>query len=167
MQVSDLDEVMAIEEYSFPTPWSRNLYEMDLTRNPRSRFYVARLREGGELAGYIGSWFGGGECHVGTIATKREYRGRGIARMLLAHTAELAREEHCDYIVLEVRVNNLAALNLYRTLGFEQVGRRPGYYIDTGEDALIYMHRDLPALAANAAVAAKQPAGQSEEGKGA
>lgn len=159
MKVADLDEVMVIEQYSFPTPWTRNLYEMDITRNPRSRFYVARGREKGELIGYIGSWFLEDECHVGTIATKREYRGRGVARALIAHTAALAREEGCQDIILEVRVNNLAAVNLYRTLGFEQVGRRRAYYTDTGEDALIYMHRDLAMLAAQPMASASQSEG--------
>ena len=159
MQVSDLDEVMVIEKYSFPTPWSRRLYEMDITRNPRSRFYVARLRENRELVGYIGSWLAADECHVGTIATKREYRGIGLARALLAHTATVVHQEGCEYIILEVRVNNLQAVNLYRTLGFEHVGRRPGYYIDTGEDALLYLHRDLPTLAAQAMAPVSEPGG--------
>jgi len=159
MRVSDLDEVMVIEEYSFPSPWSRNVYEMDITRNAHSRFFVARRRANNELVGYIGSWLAGDECHIGTIATKREHRSRGVARALIAHTAALALKEDCAYIILEVRVNNLAAVNLYRTLGFEQVGRRRGYYIDTGEDGIIYLHRNLGELAEAAKAAVSQPEG--------
>ncbi len=148
MRTTDLDDVLEIEQYSFPTPWSRSVYEYDLIRNPNSRFYVALEHVGGELWGYIGNWFVYDECHVGTIATKREARGKGVAQALLIHTARQAVAEGMTYIILEVRVNNLAAINLYKKLGFSQVGLRRGYYRDTGEDALLLAMRDLPDLAA-------------------
>jgi ribosomal-protein-alanine N-acetyltransferase len=148
MRVTDLDGVLEIEVYSFPTPWSRSVYEHDLLKNPNSRFYVAVERVGGELWGYIGNWFVFDECHVGTIATKREARGKGVAQMLLIHTARQAVAENLTYIILEVRVNNLAAINLYKKLGFSQVGLRRGYYRDTGEDGLLLAMRDLSELAA-------------------
>jgi len=147
MRLSDLDEVLEIERYSFPTPWSREVYRYDLERNPRARFYCAKSTASGRVVGYIGSWFVEDECHVGTIAVAREHRGRGIAKLLLAHTAAVALSEGISYVILEVRVNNIPAINVYRTLGFKEVGVRRKYYSDTGEDALIFAHRDLEALA--------------------
>jgi ribosomal-protein-alanine N-acetyltransferase len=148
MTPEDLDEVMEIEQYSFPTPWSRTVYEHDLKRNPKSRFYVARSEDDDELLGYIGNWVIEDECHVGTIASKREFRGRGIAEALLIHTARTSLAESVTYIILEVRENNFAAINLYRKLGFQQVGLRRGYYRDTGEDALLLTLHNLESLAA-------------------
>ena len=148
MTPEDLDEVMEIEQYSFPTPWSRTVYEHDLMRNPRSRFFVARSEENDVLLGYIGNWVIEDECHVGTIASRREFRGQGIAEALLIHTAQASLAERVTYIILEVRENNFAAINLYKKLGFKQVGLRRGYYRDTGEDALLLTLHDLESLAA-------------------
>jgi len=147
MKAEDLDEVMVIERYSFPTPWSRAIYEYDISKNPRSRFFCAKDEDSGEVVGYIGAWFVADECHVGTIAVKKEHRGRGIAKLLLSHIASLAYEEGLEYIILEVRINNIVAINLYKSLGFVQAGVRKGYYTDTGEDAIIFVCRDLEALA--------------------
>ncbi len=147
MRVTDLDEVMEIEHYSFPTPWSREAYRYDLERNPRSRFYCAFTTPERKLAGYIGSWFVMDECHVGTIATAKEFRGRGVAKRLLVHSANVALSEGLSYVILEVRMNNIPAINLYRSLGFVQAGIRRGYYSDTGEDAILFVHRDLLSLA--------------------
>ncbi len=148
MRPEDLDEVMEIEQYSFPTPWTRTVYENDLKRNPNSRFFVARSDdEGSELLGYIGNWVIEDECHVGTIASKREFRGQGIAEALLIYAARASLAEGVTYIILEVRENNFAAINLYKKLGFKQVGLRRRYYRDTGEDALLLTLNDLDALA--------------------
>lgn len=147
MRTSDLDEVMEIELYSFPTPWSREVYRYDIERNPRARFYCARLKESGKVVGYIGSWFVADECHVGTIATAKEHRGKGIAKQLLAYTASIASSEGISYMILEVRINNIPAINLYKSLGFIQAGIRKGYYSDTGEDAILFVHRKLDLLA--------------------
>lgn len=147
MRISDLDEVMVIEDYSFPTPWRRHMYESDLRTNRNSRFYVLRDTQTGRLAAYSGTWFIFEEAHVGTIATRTEDRGKRLAEQLLAYTALQADMEGLNYMILEVRVTNAAAIQLYARLGFSQVGRRRGYYTDTGEDALLMACDNLPALA--------------------
>jgi len=147
MAIADLDQLMPIEEYSFPTPWKRAMYEHDLTENEHSRFYVIRLTDTHELVGYIGSWFIADEIHIGTVATKREYRGWRFAEQLVAYTALQGMNESMTYIILEVRVNNRPAIRLYERLGFERVGLRKGYYSDTGEDAILMTCTDLTGLA--------------------
>jgi [ribosomal protein S18]-alanine N-acetyltransferase len=144
--LDDLDQLMAIELYSFPTPWKRSMYEQDLLGNNHSRFYCIKRWPEGELAAYIGTWFIYEEAHVGTIATKREFRGQRLAEQLLAYTALHALNERMEYIVLEVRASNQSAIRLYTRLGFEQVGLRRGYYTDTGEDALLMTCVKLPEL---------------------
>lgn len=146
MLLADLDPVLAIERASFPTPWSRSMFEHDLLSNPYGRFFVAEDPDG-EILGYIGSWFVYEECHIGTIAVHREHRGEGLASELVRHTAAQALSEDIDYIILEVRTNNDAAISLYQSLGFRQVGLRKGYYTDTGDDAYLMMHDRLGELA--------------------
>jgi [ribosomal protein S18]-alanine N-acetyltransferase len=147
MRVTDLDQVMTIEHYSFPTPWKRHMYESDLRTNRHSRFYVIRDPQTGEIGAYSGTWFIYDEAHVGTIATKRELRGARLAEQLLAYTALQALQEGLAYMILEVRVTNAPAIRLYERLGFARVGLRRGYYTDTGEDAILMTCDNLRALA--------------------
>jgi len=147
MAIGDLDQLMVIEEYSFPTPWKRHMYEHDLTSNPHSCFLVIKNKDTGELMAYIGSWFIIDEAHIGTIATKTEARGLRLAEQLIAYTALLAINKGMTYIILEVRTGNAAAIRLYERLGFDRVGLRRGYYSDTGEDAILMTCTDLEGLA--------------------
>lgn len=147
MGLADLDQLMAIEQYSFPTPWKREMYEHDLTQNSHSRFYVIKRADTDELAAYIGSWFIADEVHIGTIATKLEYRGWRLAEQLVAYTALQGLNEGMAYIILEVRVHNKPAIRLYERLGFARVGMRKGYYTDTGEDAILMTCEELNSLA--------------------
>jgi ribosomal-protein-alanine N-acetyltransferase len=147
MRIADLDQVLVIEEYSFPTPWQRRMYEQDLSTNQYSRFFVIKHIETGEVAAYIGSWFIIDEAHIGTIATKREMRGMRFAEQLIAYSALQASNEGMTYIILEVRTGNQAAIRLYERLGFERVGLRRKYYTDTGEDAYLMVCRELDNLA--------------------
>lgn len=146
MEVGDLDQVMVIEEYSFPTPWKRAMYENDISHNKFSRFFVIKDKVSGELVAYIGTWFIYEEAHVGTIASKKDYRGLRLAEQMLAYTALQAKNEGMEYIILEVRESNEPAIKLYERLSFEQVGLRKGYYSDTGEDALLLICHGLEEL---------------------
>src|SRR5262245_41545959 len=64
-------------------------------------------------------------------------RRRGLARTLLGGILEEARQRHLRQVVLEVRPSNTEARALYESFGFRVVGRRRGYYYDTGEDSLV------------------------------
>ena len=64
------------------------------------------------------------------------FRGRGIARILMAEVLDRARLSRSEEVYLEVRPSNTAARQLYESLGFRQVERRRDYYSD-GEDALV------------------------------
>ena len=147
MGEDDLDALLVIEQYSFPTPWKRSMYESDIDANRHARFFVIETQEQRELVGYIGSWFIYDEAHIGTIATKQEYRGRRLAEQLIAYTAFQGIQEGIAYIVLEVRVSNDPAIRLYERLGFTQVGLRKRYYTDTKEDALLMTCRNLESIA--------------------
>jgi len=135
MTVEDLDEVLDIERASFHTPWSRGAFRYELTQNRVARSIVSRL--GGELAGYLCLWEIGHEIHVTNLAVHPRFRRRGVARALLAAMLEEARHKLAELVFLEVRPSNVEAFTLYESLGFRVIGRRKGYYFDTGEDALV------------------------------
>ncbi|HYB42733.1 MAG TPA: ribosomal protein S18-alanine N-acetyltransferase [Candidatus Methylomirabilis sp.] len=135
MTLDDLDEVLAIERVSFNTPWSRGAFRYELTQNRVARSMVVRV--GGDLAGYLCLWEIGHEIHITNVAVHPSFRRRGIARALMANLLEEARRSAVELVFLEVRPTNVEALALYESFGFRVIGRRKGYYFDTGEDALV------------------------------
>ena len=81
------------------------------------------------------------ETEILNIACLPEARGQGLATALLQKICDEAEQRGDRRILLEVRVSNEPALGLYRKFGFRVCGRRPRYYADTGEDALIMEKR--------------------------
>ncbi|MHB8762325.1 MAG: tRNA (adenosine(37)-N6)-threonylcarbamoyltransferase complex transferase subunit TsaD [Coriobacteriia bacterium] len=147
----DLDDVLAIERASFADPWSEDLFAQELGRE--DRIWLA-AEEGTRVVGYAGVMITGAEADLMDIAVAQERRRRGIARSLLWGVARMAAERDVQRLTLEVRPSNVEALGLYASCGFDQVGRRAGYYPETREDALIWRSRPLaPVLAAMDAAA--------------
>ncbi len=173
MQLDDIPSVLAIDQLSFPLPWSASSYRYELTQNKNSYFVVALARDparraalnGGWLAGlagwlkgedapavgsarpvvgYAGFWYIVDEAHISTIAVHPDWRGRGVGERVLAGLLERALDLGATAATLEVRLTNTPAQNLYRKYAFEVVGRRKRYYRDNGEDALL-MTAALPA----------------------
>jgi [ribosomal protein S18]-alanine N-acetyltransferase len=135
MTLEDLDDVLAIERASFQTPWSRGAFRYELTQNRVARCSVVRC--GRRLAGYLCLWEIGHEIHITNLAVHPDFRRRGMARALLGAVLEDARRRGVGLAFLEVRPTNAEALGLYESFGFRVIGRRKGYYFDTGEDALV------------------------------
>jgi ribosomal-protein-alanine N-acetyltransferase len=135
MTLQDLDDVLAIEQASFKTPWSRGAFRYELTQNRVARSTVVRAE--GKVVGYLCLWEIGREIHITNIAVDPDWRRRGIARTLIGDMLEGARQRGITQVFLEVRPNNVEALGLYERFGFRVIGRRKGYYVDTGEDALV------------------------------
>jgi len=142
MRPSDLDEVVAIERAAFGMPWSRGAFLYEIEQNRVARCWV--LREEETLVAYLCLWEIGDELHVTNIAVHPELRRKGLARRLLGAILEDGRARRLRSVTLEVRPTNDEARTLYESFGFRVVGRRRGYYYDTGEDALI-METDLQA----------------------
>lgn len=138
MEMDDLDEILVIEQASFPTPWSRNLFIQEL-HNPLSRNRVAKMKQSAadEIAGYMSYWVVADEVHLQHIATREDLRRSGIGAGLLVDMMEKAFREGARHATLEVRRTNVAAINLYENYAFTVKGVRRGYYDDTHEDALI------------------------------
>lgn len=131
-----LDGVMEIEGQSFPTPWSRALFEEEIGRT-FSHSIVALAGPEGEVLGYAVCWTVAEESHLLNIAVHPRVRGKGVGRLLLRECIRRGAESRSRSIFLEVRAGNEPALALYRREGFRFVGVRKGYYTDTREDALV------------------------------
>lgn len=132
----DIPAALAIQLESFPIPWSeRQLRDelalrwstVDAVKDPRT----------GELLATAAWWQVGDEALILNIATATVHRRRGLARLLLSHVLARATEAGCRVASLEVRPSNAPALALYQRFGFEPIGRRPRYYSNNQEDALI------------------------------
>jgi ribosomal-protein-alanine N-acetyltransferase len=135
MHPADLPEVLVIERASFSMPWSRGAFLYEIEQNQVARCWVGR--EDGRIVGYICLWEVADELHVTNIAVHPALRRRGLARELLTAILDDGRRRGLRTVTLEVRPTNAEAVGLYERFGFRVIGRRKGYYFDTGEDALV------------------------------
>lgn len=134
MDSGHVPQVAALEKICFPDPWSERSVASELS-NPLSLWLVALAQ--GEVIGYVGSQTVPPESDMLNLAVAPAARRQGVGRALVnALTAALAQRGSRS-LSLEVRAANAAALALYRSLGFCQVGRRKNYYVNPREDALI------------------------------
>lgn len=138
MSLSDMDEVLEIENLSFTTPWSKDLFLKEI-HSEFSKIFVAQSNHLGKhkVLGYISLWFVGEEMHILNLACHPEYRRSGIAKGLLEHSLSLSFQGGVRNAFLDVRKSNHEALSLYKKYGFKQIGIRKGYYSDTKEDAVV------------------------------
>lgn len=138
MTLEDLDEVTQLEKESFSVPWSGML----LSESLNNAFdFIWVLTADGKTAGYCLLRIIEGEGELQRIAVFPSFRGRGYSRKLMETLERFAREKNTEAIILEVRVSNLAAVNLYKSCGFEIGAVRKRYYKDPVEDALIMWKR--------------------------
>ena len=131
----DLDDVIRIEEASYPFPWTRGIFKECL----RVGYACHGLQLGDDLAGYSISNWGVGECHLLNLCIEPRWHKRGFGKMMLEHSIGHATSLECHVMFLEVRPSNTDAAKLYLKRGFEEVGTRPAYYqAEKGrEDALV------------------------------
>ncbi len=138
---ADLEPILAIEQRSFQWPWGRRLFEDELGCH-NARNYAVKSTEGnscGQVIAYAFWRLVIDEVHVLKVAVTSAWRGQGLASWLLERCFTLSVEQGARSAHLEVRPSNLPAVELYQKLGFELVGRRPKYYRDSKEDALLMM----------------------------
>jgi len=138
--ISDLPQIMAIEEAAFESPWSRESFVREFAL-PFSRTWVAVQKSTSSIVGYLCRWLVADECHILNIAVDPGFRCAGIGTILMGEAITEASTKKAAIITLEVRRSNLAARSLYRKLRFEERRLRKNYY-GVGEDAII-MERQL------------------------
>ena len=145
----DLEPILAIEQLSFQWPWGRRSFEGELSCQNACSYVVktAPADKEARIAGYAFLRRVADELHVLKIAISPAQRRHGMATWLLNHCFTLSAHQGANSVFLEVRRSNTPAIKLYEKLGFREIGRRPNYYPDSKEDALVMMKdlaRNLP-----------------------
>ena len=135
MSAELLPQIAELERACFSVPWSENMLAEELD-NPLASFIVA-LGDNDQVLGYAGLAVVAGEGYIDNVAVREEYRRQGIAQDLLTVFLRFGTAHGLRFLSLEVRASNEPAKRLYMKHGFAQIGRRPGYYDQPKEDAII------------------------------
>jgi len=137
MNVTDIEDVIAVEQSAYPFPWTRGNFLDSLD----SGYEAWVLRdEDGRLLGYFLMMHAVEEVHLLNITVHPDRQGQGLGRKLLDKLIGLARDAGMHAVLLEVRPSNNHALMVYHHLGFAQIGQRKNYYPAAGagrEDAIV------------------------------
>ena len=136
--VSDLDELLRIENASFTCPWSEESF-LEALASDAVRVYVCRS-DGGEILGFACLLTAADEGELLNIASDPAVRRFGVGRALLARCLEDCEKNGIGALYLEVRESNLPARSLYASTGFEEIGVRRGYYTKPRESAILMRH---------------------------
>lgn len=144
MTEHDLLEVVEIEQLSALSAWGWDAYHKELQSPEDVIMLVARTETADStldheqaVAGFIVSRLVADELHINNVAIRPEVRRKGIAAQLLKAVLREGRRNGARLAFLEVRAGNAAAQGLYRRCGFQVTGRRPHYYNQPAEDALL------------------------------
>ena len=135
MMVSDLEQVMEIEQQSYDFPWTEGIFHDCLGGKYTCTLYTSEEK----ILAYTVSQFIVDECHLLNLCVRDEERNRGIGKKMILFLLDHARRRGMQSVFLEVRVSNTTAIHLYQQLGFNEIGRREGYYPASSgrEDALV------------------------------
>lgn len=136
MNADHLDELEKLERICFSRPWSKKMLGEEL-ENDCAAFLVAEEPETHRVLGYAGVLVMADEGYITNVAVFPDCRRQGIAAQIIKVFCDFAAGNHLSFLTLEVRPTNTAAIELYRSFGFEEVGRRKNYYDLPKEDALI------------------------------
>lgn len=136
MTAAHIPALAALERACFSRPWSEQALRDELD-NPTAVFFVA-VGETGDVLGYVGMHHILDEADITNVAVFPAARRQGVGRALIQAVADYALVQALVRVTLEVRASNAAAIALYEGFGFVQDGRRPRFYSDPTEDALLY-----------------------------
>lgn len=133
MRFEDIKDVVEIENEAFSyEPWKEKNFIDELNNEELSEMFV--VKENDELIGYAGLWYMFENCDLITLAVKDSCRSKGVGKKLLKFLIDRAKEKGCEFMHLEVKVDNTNAIMLYKKCGFDIVRTRKSYYSD-GTDA--------------------------------
>jgi ribosomal-protein-alanine N-acetyltransferase len=136
MTESDLDRIMEIELSVYPHPWTRGIFADCI----KVGYKCWVLENESEIVGYAVISIAINEAHLLNISISDKYQNQGLGRQFVNQMCDIAKQNNADTLLLEVRPSNHAAVHLYDSIGFNEVGIRKKYYPgDKGvrEDALI------------------------------
>ena len=141
MTLDDIRGAVAIEQAAHLSSHPRRNFEYELEQNRLAHYLSLRVAlpksNLTRQIGVGGYWLIDKEAHIITIAVDPRWQRIGLGEWLLLNMLEHAQARGAKAATLEVRPSNKRAISLYRKYKFQEVGRRPAYYSDNGEDALI------------------------------
>lgn len=133
MILSDLEEIKNILQIDFDDFWNFEIFKEELANN-NSTYLILRYDD--EIVCFGGIKIILDEANIMDIVTKKDKRHQGFAKILLNKLINISKEKNCISITLEVRENNIAAISLYESFNFKEVGRRKKYY-KNGDTAIL------------------------------
>jgi ribosomal-protein-alanine N-acetyltransferase len=146
MEANHLPGIMPIEAIAFGQfHWSSEAFVNEIGNS--QAYYctlLERLHDGStKVLGYGGCWVVCNEGHITTLAVDPDNKGASLGELIFTHLYGIATQQEAHWLTLEVRGSNITAQNLYYKYGFRLAGRRPRYYQDNHEDALLLTTPEL------------------------
>lgn len=147
LRASDIDRIALLEGELFgPSAWSYAMISAEL--GAPGRWYVvaeydSKVQAGGDqVMGYAGLWFDGDVAQIMTVGVSPAARRQGVGKLLMNALIDRATQLGAHGLLLEVAVNNAAAIAMYESFGFETISVRKRYYQPENVDAYV-MRRDV------------------------
>ena len=129
MRSDDLEEVMQNETRGYAFPWTRGIFLECLAARYQTRVMSLKDENGQEkIIGHTVLTAAAGEAHLLNVCISRDYQGEGLGRLLVEHILDRARLLNVEVVFLEVRPSNRVAIELYHSMGFNEIGLRENYY---------------------------------------
>jgi len=140
MLPSDLDSVWSVEHAAYDYPWSQGVFRDCLLAG----YYSLVLEVADFVSGYGIMSVAASEAHILNLCVHPSLHRMGYGRRMLDSLLAKAEETTVKKVFLEVRPSNIAAIQLYASVGFEQIGIRPSYYQSrAGREDAVVLSRDL------------------------
>ena len=136
MEIDDLDEIVNIEKNLYKGPWNLKQFKYELEENEFSYLFV--LENKGVIVGYYGFCVMFDDVDITKVSIRKEFQGMKLSNILLEDCFARVNSLGCNKINLEVREDNIKAINLYKKHGFKEIYLRKDYY-GKGENALIFV----------------------------
>ena len=140
MNLQDVKNVFAIDEDIYPFPWTEGIFT-DCIRTG----HLCIVNEiDNEIVAYGVVGIIVDEAHILNLSVCKNFQGQGYGRELLVYLLDLMKRGKAIRTLLEVRESNQIAINLYKSLGFDEIGQRKGYYpAESGRENAIVLAKPI------------------------
>lgn len=137
----DIKDLIQLERaaYAGETPWTKSAFLAELYSRYKHQYICALYQ--GKIVAFTGNRIIFDDVHITQLAVDPEFQKMGIGSFLLSEAETFARQHRCLTLSLEVRLSNIDAQRLYRSVGYETVKRLENYYSSGNEDALYMVKR--------------------------
>ncbi|MBR5155118.1 MAG: ribosomal protein S18-alanine N-acetyltransferase [Clostridia bacterium] len=133
MKEEHIEGLVKIEEQCFNSGYAKTTFLKELEN--KIAIYIVAV-DGKTVLGYMGLWNICGGADIIDVAVHKDFRRQGIGEGLISEMLKVCKKENIFEVNLEVRVSNFAARELYKKMGFSEVGLRKLYY-ENKEDAIL------------------------------